>query len=179
VYICTVIRSKDKNEGTISPLFSYKKMFKQKVTDLLQEVLEEESSLFLISQEIKPGNKIVIVIDGDNGVTLNDCMKVSRHIEHNLDREEEDFSLEVYSSGISEGITHIRQYKKNVGRKLEVIIENSSKVEGTLVAADDEKIKLQWKAREPKPIGKGKVTVQKEQEIPYENIVKAKVMVTF
>ncbi|MCH2193004.1 ribosome assembly cofactor RimP [Kordia sp.] len=154
-------------------------MFKQKVTDLLQEVLEEESSLFLISQEIKPGNKIVIVIDGDNGVTLNDCMKVSRHIEHNLDREEEDFSLEVYSSGISEGITHIRQYKKNVGRKLEVIIENSSKVEGTLVAADDEKIKLQWKAREPKPIGKGKVTVQKEQEIPYENIVKAKVMVTF
>ena len=154
-------------------------MFKQKVTDLLQEVLEEESSLFLISQEIKPGNKIVIVIDGDNGVTLNDCMKVSRHIEHNLDREEEDFSLEVYSSGISEGITHIRQYKKNVGRKLEVIIENSSKVEGTLIAADDEKIKLQWKAREPKPIGKGKVTVQKEQEIPYENIVKAKVMVTF
>ncbi|WP_298508535.1 ribosome assembly cofactor RimP [uncultured Kordia sp.] len=154
-------------------------MFKQKVTNLLQEVLEEESSLFLISKEIKAGNKIVIVIDGDNGVTLSDCMKVSRHIEHNLDREEEDFSLEVYSSGISEGITHIRQYKKNVGRKLEVIVEDSSKIEGTLIAVDDEKIKLQWKAREPKPIGKGKVTVQKEQEIPYENIVKAKVMVTF
>ncbi|MEM6720252.1 MAG: ribosome assembly cofactor RimP [Bacteroidota bacterium] len=154
-------------------------MLKQKVTDLLQEVLEEESSLFLISKEIKQGNKIVIVIDGDNGVTLNDCMKVSRHIEHNLDREEEDFSLEVYSAGISEGITHIRQYKKNVGRKLEVIVEDSSKVAGTLVAADDDKIKLQWKARESKPIGKGKVTVQKEQEIPYENIVKAKVMVTF
>lgn len=154
-------------------------MFKEKVTNLLQEVLEEESSLFLISKEIKAGNKIVVVIDGDNGVTLNDCMKVSRHIEHNLDREEEDFSLEVYSAGISEGITHIRQYRKNVGRKLEVIIEDSSKVEGTLVSVDDEKIKLQWKAREPKPIGKGKVTVQKEQEIPYENIVKAKVMVTF
>ncbi len=161
-----------------SPLFILK-MFKQKVTNLLQEVLEEESSLFLISKEIKAGNKIVIVIDGDNGVTLSDCMKVSRHIEHNLDREEEDFSLEVYSSGISEGITHIRQYKKNVGRKLEVIVEDSSKIEGTLIAVDDEKIKLQWKAREPKPIGKGKVTVQKEQEIPYENIVKAKVMVTF
>ncbi|KAB8151985.1 ribosome assembly cofactor RimP [Kordia sp. TARA_039_SRF] len=154
-------------------------MLKQKVTNLLQEVLEEESSLFLISKEIKPGNKIVIVIDGDNGVTLNDCMKVSRHIEHNLDREEEDFSLEVYSAGISEGITHIRQYKKNVGRKLEVIVDDNNKVTGTLVSADDEKIKLQWKAREPKPIGKGKVTVQKEQEIPYETIVKAKVMVTF
>ncbi|MGH1385896.1 ribosome assembly cofactor RimP [Kordia sp.] len=154
-------------------------MFKEKVTKLLQEVLEEESSLFLISKEIKAGNKIVVVIDGDNGVTLSDCMKVSRHIEHNLDREEEDFSLEVFSSGISEGITHIRQYKKNVGRKLEVIIEDSSKVEGTLVTADDEKIKLQWKAREPKPIGKGKVTVQKELEIPYKDIVKAKVMVTF
>ena len=164
--------------GQKSPLFILK-MLKQKVTNLLQEVLEEESSLFLISKEIKPGNKIVIVIDGDNGVTLNDCMKVSRHIEHNLDREEEDFSLEVYSAGISEGITHIRQYKKNVGRKLEVIVDDNNKVTGTLVSADDEKIKLQWKAREPKPIGKGKITVQKEQEKPYETIVKAKVMVTF
>ena len=154
-------------------------MLKEKVSKLLQEVLEEESSLFLISKEIKAGNKIVIVIDGDNGVTLQDCMKVSRHIEHNLDREEEDFSLEVYSAGISEGITHIRQYQKNVGRKLEVIKDDQEKVTGTLIEADDEKIKLQWKAREPKPVGKGKVTVQKEQEILYENIVKAKVMVTF
>lgn len=164
--------------GQKSPLFILK-MFKQKVTDLLQEVLEEESSLFLISKEIKQGNKIVIVIDGDNGVTLSDCMKVSRHIEHNLDREEEDFSLEVYSAGVSEGITHIRQYKKNVGRKLEVITDEQKEVIGTLMSVDDEKIKLQWKAREPKPIGKGKITVQKEQEIPYKNIVKAKVMVTF
>ncbi len=164
--------------GQKSPLFILK-MFKQKVTNLLQEVLEEESSLFLISKEIKPGNKIVVVIDGDNGVTLSDCMKVSRHIEHNLDREEEDFSLEVYSAGISEGITHIRQYKKNVGRKLEVVTDDQKEVQGTLVAVDDEKIKLQWKAREPKPIGKGKITVQKEQEIPYKNIIKAKVMVTF
>lgn len=167
-----------KMRGQKSPLFILK-MFKEKVTKLLQEVLEEESSLFLISKEIQAGNKIVIVIDGDNGVTLSDCMKVSRHIEHNLDREEEDFSLEVLSSGISEGITHIRQYKKNVGRKLEVILADNNKVTGTLVEADDEKVKLQWKAREPKPIGKGKVTVQKEQEIPYKDIVKAKVMVTF
>lgn len=154
-------------------------MFKEKVNNLLQEVLLEDTSLFLISKEITSGNKIVIVIDGDKGVTLNDCMKVSRHIEHNLDREEEDFSLEVYSAGISEGLTHIRQYKKNINRKLEVIIADNKKVEGTLVEADDEKIKLQWKAREPKPIGKGKITVQKEQEIPYKDIVKAKVMVTF
>ena len=154
-------------------------MLKEKVNTLLKEVLEEESSLFLISKEITSGNKIVIVIDGDQGVTLNDCMKVSRHIEHNLDREEEDFSLEVYSAGISEGIQHIRQYKKNVGRKLQVHTSTNEKIEGELVLADDEKIKLQWKAREPKPIGKGKVTVQKEQEVPYKEIVKAKVMVTF
>ena len=125
-------------------------MFKEKVNTLLQEVLDEEQSLFLISKEITAGNKIVIVIDGDNGVTLSDCMKVSRNIEHNLDREEEDFSLEVYSSGVSEGITHVRQYKKNVGRKLEVITADDKKVEGTLVETDDEKIKLQWKVREPK-----------------------------
>jgi len=154
-------------------------MLKEKVNTLLQEVLDEDQSLFLISKEITAGNKIVIVIDGDNGVTLSDCMKVSRNIEHNLDREEEDFSLEVYSAGISEGITHIRQYKKNIGRTLEVITTDNQKLEGTLVDTDDEKIKLQWKAREPKPVGKGKITVEKEQEIPYKDIIKAKVMVTF
>lgn len=154
-------------------------MLKEKVQTLLQEVLDEDQSLFLISKEIAAGNKIVIVIDGDNGVTLSDCMKVSRNIEHNLDREEEDFSLEVYSAGISEGITHIRQYKKNMGRTLEVITTDNQKLEGTLVDADEEKIKLQWKAREPKPVGKGKITVEKEQEIPIKDIIKAKVMVTF
>ena len=65
-------------------------------------------------------NQIKVIIDGDNGVLVEDCMFVSRAIEHNLDREEEDFSLEVASAGAASPLTHTRQYIKNIGRTLEV-----------------------------------------------------------
>lgn len=75
--------------------------FEEKVKKLLDEALEADNSLFLIDFSIGQGNVIKVVIDGDNGVSINDCISVSRAIEHNLDREEEDFSLEVTSYGIS------------------------------------------------------------------------------
>ncbi|TPN86346.1 ribosome assembly cofactor RimP [Aquimarina algicola] len=151
---------------------------KDKVQDLLKGALQENPSLFLIDFKIHSDNTIEIIIDGDEGVKVEDCIAVSRAIEHNLDREEEDFSLQVMSSGVSEGLLHVRQYKKNVGRKLKVKTENDS-IEGTLVSATDDEVVLTWKTREPKPVGKGKVTVTKEANIAYQNIVEAKVMITF
>ena len=91
-------------------------MLKEKVTALLQEAFEEYENLFLIDLKIKGNNEIVVVIDGDQGVTVQDCINVSRKVEHNLDREEEDFSLEVTSAGVSEPLQIPRQYKKNIGR---------------------------------------------------------------
>ncbi len=153
-------------------------MLKEKVENLAEKVFAENNSLFLISLDINSGNHIKIVMDGDEGVSVNDCIMVSRAIEHNLDRDEEDFSLEVTSAGVSEPLLMPRQYKKNIGRKLKVKTEND-KFEGVLESADDQEIKLSWKAREPKPVGKGKVTVQKETVLPYSEIVEAKVKVTF
>ncbi|MCM8568772.1 ribosome assembly cofactor RimP [Gramella jeungdoensis] len=153
-------------------------MLKEKVEKLAQKVFEENNSLFLISLEVNSANHIKVVIDGDEGVSVNDCIKVSRAIEHNLDRDEEDFSLEVTSAGVSEPLLMPRQYKKNLGRKLKVKTADD-KFEGDLVAADENEIKLSWKAREPKPVGKGKVTVQKEVVLPYSDIVEAKVKITF
>ncbi|GAB5401695.1 MAG: ribosome assembly cofactor RimP [Aureisphaera sp.] len=150
----------------------------EKVKELLGKALEENPSLFLIDLEIRPGNQIRVIIDGDQGVKVEDCIAVSRAIEHNLDRDEEDFSLEVLSAGVSEPLSEVRQYRKNVGRKLKVKTGGET-IEGELVNAGEENITLQWKAREPKPVGKGKVTVQKEAIVPYENIVEAKVMITF
>ena len=149
-----------------------------KVTELLQNVLDENPKLFLIDLSITDNNHIRVVIDGDEGVKVEDCMAVSRGIEHNLDREEVDFSLEVLSAGVSEPLTLMRQYKKNLGRKLALKTKTET-LEGKLVAASDAAVTLQWKAREPKPIGKGKVTVDKEAIVPYQDIVEAKVMVTF
>lgn len=153
-------------------------MLKEKVEKLAKQVFEENNSLFLISLDINSANHIKVVIDGDEGVSVNDCIKVSRAIEHNLDRDEEDFSLEVTSAGVSEPLLMPRQYRKNVGRKLKVKTQEE-KFEGDLVEANDEEIKLTWKAREPKPVGKGKHTVEKEAILPYSDIVEAKVKITF
>lgn len=154
-------------------------MLQEKVEKLLEEALEENNSLFLISLDINPANNhISVIIDGDKGVSVNDCIAVSRQIEHNLDREEEDFSLEVSSAGVSEPLKLPRQFKKNIGRKLKVKT-TSETIEADLTQATEQDIRLNWKAREPKPVGKGKHTVEKEAVIPYEEIKEAKVIITF
>ena len=122
---------------------------------------------------------IKIVIDGDNGVLVEDCMFISRAIEHNLDREEQDFSLEVLSAGATSPLINKRQYKKNIGRTLSVKTTDNENVEGTLTEVDDERILLEWKAREPKPVGKGKVTVKKQAELSFDSISKAQVVIKF
>lgn len=152
--------------------------FKEKVLNLLQEGLIEKPSVFLTDLTITDAFKIIVSLDGDNGVVLQDCIDISRAIEHNLDREEQDFSLEVASVGVGSPLTMVRQYKKNVGRMLVVKLANTT-IEATLENATEEQIILTWEAREPKKIGKGKETVQKRQEIPYSDIVEAIVTVTF
>ena len=165
-------------KGTICPLFLYFKMNQEKVKNLVEEALEENPSLFLIELKFLPNNKIFVVVDGDNGVPLSEIIRISRNVEHNLDREEEDFSLEVTSPDIAEPLKVNRQYKKNINRILQVQTD-AEKIEGTLTQVDDDKITLQWKAREPKLIGKGKVTVQKTATILYKEIIKAKVKIVF
>ncbi len=153
-------------------------MLKEKVESLLNKALEERPSLFLIDFTIGGDNTIRVVLDGDNGVNLKDCMDISRAIEHNLDREEEDFSLEVTSAGATSPLVYPRQYTKNMGRILKVRT-GTEELEGTLVQTSENNITLEWKAREPKPEGKGKVTVQKKQDIAFSDIKEAKVILKF
>lgn len=167
------------HEGTSSPLFFYQNpMFKETVTELLDKALENRPDLFLIDFSVGADFRIKIVLDGDQGVNLSDCMEISRAIEHNLDREENDFALEVTSAGATSPLVMPRQFQKNVGRKLEVRT-NGATVEGNLTASDKDGIVLEWKAREPKPVGKGKHTVQKRMEIGYADIEEAKVVLKF
>ena len=111
---------KNGDEGTQSPLFLYKKMFKDTVKNLLEKGLEERNDLFLVDLSIAADNTIKIIIDGDQGVAVEDCMFISRAVEHNLDREEQDFSLEVASAGATSPLINKRQYLKNLGRTLDV-----------------------------------------------------------
>ena len=95
-------------------------MLKATVEKLLNEAIEERNDLFLIDFSVLEDNQIKVVIDGDKGVLVEDCIFISRAIEHNLDREEQDFSLEVTSAGAASPLKHIRQYEKNLGRVLNV-----------------------------------------------------------
>lgn len=162
----------------MSPLFIKNMTFKEKVNTLLVEALEGKPTLFLIDLTITDAFKVIITLDDDNGVVLQDCIDISRVIEGNLDREEQDFSLEVASVGVGSPLKLVRQYIKNIGRTL-IVTTNAEKIEAELVDANEDFIILSWKAREPKKVGKGKETVQKEQQIPYTEIKEAVVTVTF
>ena len=152
--------------------------FREKVLQLLSEGIQEKPSLFLIDLTITDAFKIIVTLDGDAGVQLQDCIDISRALENNLDREEQDFSLEVASVGVGSPLKLVRQYIKNIGRTLIVKLAADT-IEAQLVGANDNFITLAWEAREPKKIGKGKETVQKRQEIPYSEIKEAIVTVTF
>ncbi|PBI93410.1 hypothetical protein BSF41_04900 [Flavobacterium sp. ACN2] len=164
--------------GLSVPSFYKIMTFKEKVNGLITEALLEKPSVFLVDLAVSDSFKISVGLDGDNGVALQDCIDISRAIENNLDREEQDFSLEVASVGVGTPLKMVRQYKKNVGRTL-IVTTNTEKIEAELVEANDVFIILSWKAREPKKVGKGKETVQKEQQIPYTEIKEAVVTVTF
>ena len=153
-------------------------MDQNKVKKLVDEALAENEALFLIDLIFANDGSIKVIVDGDNGVPLSECIRISRNVEHNLDRESEDFSLEVTTPNITDPISDPRQYNKNIERTLKVKTAEE-RFEGKLVEVTDQEITLFWKAREPKPIGKGKITVEKQQTIPLSEIKEAKVKIIF
>lgn len=153
--------------------------FKNKIELLLNQFLEERKDLFLLDLKISAGDDITVILDGDNGVTLQDCLDASRAIEFNMDREEHDFSLQVMSAGLSEPLVTPRQFQKNVGRDLDLTLEGDVKLSGELMRVDDQEIVILLRYRKPKDIGKGKVDVEEEKIIPYHEIKKALVAIKF
>ena len=117
------------------------------VEQLLNDFLAEREDLFLIEIKFSVTDHVRVIIDGDNGVTLQDCLDASRAIEFNMDRDEHDFSLEVMSAGLSEPLASPRQYRKNIGRSLELIMNDSSEIEGELIKVEEESITLVLKYR--------------------------------
>ena len=160
------------------PLF-IKMTFKEKVKDLLEKALSENSQLFLIDLDFSETNKISVILDGDLGVNLQDCINVNKFLDNGLEGEEVEYSIEVASAGVSTPLKLVRQYKKNIGRTVKVKTISQGDFEASLSDADEQTATLTWSAREPKEIGKGKVTVQKTITIPYSDIKEAVVIISF
>jgi len=151
---------------------------KERVKYLIDKALEENPSLFLIEYSIGKGNLIKVIIDGDNGVNIDDCVILSRAIEHNLDREEEDFSLEVSSCGIFAPLTQERQYIKNIGREVEVETTETKYI-GVIKEVHEGKVSLEVTSRQPKANGKGKTTITETIVLPINNIKETKFRTVF
>ncbi len=126
---------------------------------------------FLVDLKISTDNRINVAIDGDNGIVIDDCIALSRLIENSLDRDAEDFELNVASAGLDSPLKLKRQYKKNVGRELTVTTDDGEHFEGLLIEADDERIVL-------RPAGK-KGTAVEPVEIKYSDIKIAKIVIKF
>jgi ribosome maturation factor RimP len=154
-------------------------MDKAKIIYLVNLAIEENPELFWIELNFLPENKIYVEVDGDHGISLEECIRISRGVDQSLDREEEDFSLEVTSPDIAKPLKVKRQYIKNINRQLKVKLKDNSTILGNLKDVGEASIDLEWKTREPKPLGKGKVTVVKKATIQFDDILEAKVKLLF
>ncbi|RCU44056.1 ribosome assembly cofactor RimP [Chryseobacterium lacus] len=153
--------------------------FKNKIERLLEDFLKNREDLFLIDLKISANDDVTIILDGDEGVTLQDCLDASRAVEFNMDREAHDFSLQVMSAGLSEPLSMPRQFKKNIGRSLDILLQNDTRIEGELTKVEEDSITLLLRYRKPKEIGKGKIDVEEEKIIQFQDIKKALVTIKF
>ncbi len=119
---------------------------KKLIAELAQERIDELSkdTLFIVSIDISTAKHIKVILDGDSGVGIEQCISVSRNIEHNLDREVEDFSLEVTSFSLSDALIMERQFMKYIGKNIEILTtDNNKKLTAKLLEYSPEEIKIE------------------------------------
>jgi ribosome maturation factor RimP len=149
----------------------------QAIEDLVGQILSESEDVFLVSVRIKPTNNIKVFLDADTGLSIDKCVKVNRQmyrtIEENAWYPDGNFSLEVSSAGIEEPLKMLRQYKKNIGRNVEVILNDDSVIEGKLLEANENLVQLEFIE------GKNKKAVTVVKDIPFDQIKQTTVLIAF
>ena len=116
---------------------------KEQIAQIVTHFLES-SETFLVSVKVGPSNEIGVTVDSAKGVSLDQCVEISRAIEAALNREEEDFELTVSSAGLDQALQIFPQYLKYIGKKVEVLLCSGKKIVAELLAATPTKITLQY-----------------------------------
>ncbi|UAY52033.1 ribosome assembly cofactor RimP [Ferruginibacter albus] len=147
------------------------------IESLVKELLPENEDIFLVSVKIKPTNNIKIFLDADSGLSIEKCIKINRALYKVIEEKgwypDGDFSLEVSSPGLDEPLKLLRQYKKNIGRNVEVTLNDDKKQEGKLLAVNEETVTLEQHE------GKGKKAITKITGIPFADIRQTKIQIVF
>ena len=150
---------------------------KVKITELVNEKLTEDQ--FLVDVTVSTSNVIDIMVDSDTGISINQIVEISRFVESNLDREVEDFELSVFSAGLSEPLSLVRQYKKNIDKEIDVLLTSGLKLTGILIKADDQGIDLEVTTKEKSEGSKKKELVTRVHSLGYPEIKEAKKVLKF
>jgi ribosome maturation factor RimP len=146
----------------------------QIVTDFLSD-----TNCYFVEATVSAENFIKVEIDCFAGVDIDFCAKLSRHIEGLLDREKEDFELEVGSSGLTEPFKTLKQYEKNIGNEVEILTGAGKKLRGILESADEEKFTVAYEEMEKTEGKKKKVAVKKQLILKYNEIKHVKYNLRF
>ncbi len=150
---------------------------KSKIIRLVEEKLTGDQ--FLVDVSVSSTNVITVLIDSDSGITINQCVEVSRHIEGNLDREAEDFELSVYSAGLGLPFLVHRQYVKNQGKEIEVLTTTGLKYSGILLNVTDDGFDLEVTTKEKIEGQKKRELVTRVHHFGYEQVKEAKNIIKF
>ncbi len=154
-------------------------MIDKSVIERLVEGKLASSPNYLVNVDVQPGNVIVVEIDNDDCVSIDDCVELSRYIEEHLDRDEEDFELEVGSAGITSPFKVLRQYIKNIGKEVEVLTKSGVKLTGLLKSANENGFVITIE-KQIKPEGaKRKITVEEDLFYVYNEIKYTKYLIRF
>ncbi|MDR3059324.1 MAG: ribosome assembly cofactor RimP [Dysgonomonas sp.] len=151
---------------------------KEFIRDITEKHLEG-TTMFLVDVAVRPGNIIVVEVDSDEGIGIDDCIALSRNIESQLDRDTEDFELEVGSVGITSPFRIPRQYQKNVGNEVEVLSKKGQKLSGILKSCDDNGFVVTI-TKMVKPEGaKKKIAVEEDFSFGYDDVKYTKYLIRF
>lgn len=151
---------------------------KQHIIDLTEQHLEGTDK-FIVEVKVASGNKIEVYIDAPKHITISDCVTLSRYLEQHLDREKEDFELQVSSPGATESFKVLQQYKKYLNTKVQVTTKEGKKHEGLLMSANENEFVIQETRREKKIVGKGNQTVVEHITLTYQQIKETKSVLPF
>ncbi len=150
----------------------------KKITDLVLEKIAE-TDIYLVDVAVKPTNKIFIEVDSLNGLQIKDCIQISRFIEQNLDREVEDFELQVSSPGLDEPFKILKQYEKYIGKELEVLLKSGEKNSGKLLTVSSQEVSLEVTKKVKDEKTKKKKTVIQQLVFSMDEIKETKVLISF
>jgi len=154
---------------------------KEKVIALVEERINElNNGLYIVELTISSANSIHVEIDKIvGGVTVTDCVSVSRNVEHNLDRDEEDFELHVSSAGLDKPLRHINQYIKNIGRRVEIVRKDGEKLEGEIIKITDDTMIIKDQVSKQLENKKKKVLVEEVTEVHFSDVKESKIVISF